>query len=296
MAEIENIAIRQQEWADNERKVRNDHYPNYVIYINANLMTPLSSSSKNAFNDADGGELKDGKYPAKMKSLLSSSALAVNFFEYWKQRLTERKSIMPLVQAFQTLGFDLNEITDIIFEQKESLLPKDYKIDDFPKNPNIDVEIIGENITLAIESKFTEPYRSHSFSMRPAYISKDNLVRDRFEKDFPKLYAFATGKGRSFKHLDWPQLIKHTLGLANSKKKYKLVLLWYKEPQAPRTRSYKAKIMEKEILKFSDNNDVAAKFSAHTYQELFGALELTCGKLDEHQTYLKYLRERYFSK
>lgn len=313
MAEIENILARQKRWSG--QKPRDKKYAqarktddvHYLESYGLNLFQPLCPNSHEAFSQGDGGELKDktaknGRYiPAKMKSLLSSSALAVNIFEYWHQRLSKGEDVEPLLQALKSLGYDLKEIKSIHFEKQFPIIDtKDASLrDDFPKDPNIDIVIEGLDFVLAIESKFTEPYGSHVFSIRDAYISKDNDVRRSFELRFPQLYAFATGAGLAFKRLDWPQLTKHFLGLENScediyKKKYQLALFWYKEPKAPRTQSDKPKKMDDEIREFSNIAEIKDKFSATTYQDFFEDLKTTCCGLSEHDEYITYLRDRYF--
>jgi hypothetical protein len=71
----------------------------YLSALDYNLFQQLSTVAKSAFNRGSGSELLDTPTrPAKMKALHSSSALAVNVFDYWT---TVDSS--PLARAFADL-------------------------------------------------------------------------------------------------------------------------------------------------------------------------------------------------
>lgn len=79
------IRRRQQAWAAAKvPESRREGYPDYLTPYGANLfLGGIQGEVLKGYQNADGGELKDGRRPAKMSSLLSSSALAVNFFNAW---------------------------------------------------------------------------------------------------------------------------------------------------------------------------------------------------------------------
>ena len=56
----------------------------YTQNRNDNFFLPPSLETVNDFKNANGQEFGNGIDPGKIKALHSSSALAVNFFEYWK--------------------------------------------------------------------------------------------------------------------------------------------------------------------------------------------------------------------
>lgn len=77
------------------------------------------------------------------------------------------------------------------------------------------------------------------------------------------------------------------LGLATQKKPWHLLLVWFDDS------SPAAKGMHQEIVRFQELLGIdAPRFSAITYQELWGRLQGRLG--DEHGQYRRYLQERYF--
>src|SRR5690349_5768599 len=85
--------------------------PSYVAELQDNLfLRPINRETANEFEAGDGAELHDnGGRPAKMRALVSSSALAVNFFDAWRHA---NKS--PLASALQLSS----PITHLCFEFK----------------------------------------------------------------------------------------------------------------------------------------------------------------------------------
>ncbi len=173
MATVDIIKRKQHDWADEKgipidkddyielldlraKKVERD-----LKEINRNIFKGLGPDSIDEITKGDGNELKDTK--AKFKALHSSTALAVNVFQYWK-RNNEKLSIL-----MKALGIDSPERYDNIkFEQKPK---KPEGIDG--NRPNIDVLINEKGNTdtpvIAIESKFTETYNKKEKSIKPAY-------------------------------------------------------------------------------------------------------------------------------
>jgi hypothetical protein len=86
---------------DQERWARAQGYAvdarGYLKTVELNLREPLSARARAAFDAGDGGELSDSRSrPAKMRALHSSSALAVNVFDYWTAH-----DPAPLAKALQ---------------------------------------------------------------------------------------------------------------------------------------------------------------------------------------------------
>ena len=84
------IRALQSRWA---QKIACDHTrPDYADTVSSNLfLTRLNSDTEGEFSRADGAELQDaGGKPAKMRALMSSSALAVNFFDSWRHAKSHR--------------------------------------------------------------------------------------------------------------------------------------------------------------------------------------------------------------
>ena len=91
MNPYEEVKKAQQDWA---RSMGISFDPRgYVLNVEANLQQPLSTQARQSFERGAGSELS-----GHMRALHSSSALAVNFFDYWMDR--ERA---PLLWA---LGID----------------------------------------------------------------------------------------------------------------------------------------------------------------------------------------------
>lgn len=84
MSGKEYIKLKQKMWAKKNNISLLQAPEGYVENLNDNLFEPLLVDVKNAFDNGNGGELKSiGNRPPKMKALHSSSAIGVNFFQYW---------------------------------------------------------------------------------------------------------------------------------------------------------------------------------------------------------------------
>jgi len=58
----------------------------YLPCVEDNLFRPMSPGARTTFDRGSGSELKDRNgVPAKMRAVHSSSALAVNVFDYWSE-------------------------------------------------------------------------------------------------------------------------------------------------------------------------------------------------------------------
>jgi len=214
----------------------------------------------------------------------SSSALAVNVFDYWRKR-------SEVGQLAKALGYG-RQFLELRFERRYAT--------GFGSTPaNIDVVLSdGQGKLVAIESKFAEPFAG-GITGKPrtlpgAYVAKTDRARARWVK-LPgclKLSEGIVGGSETFARLDAPQLLKHALGLTRAAAEvvdFELVLLWYAPPQNPPYAE--AQQMTNEIERFASRIAGDIRFRAITYQELFARLSKTA---TSHPAYIQYLRDRYF--
>lgn len=283
MNAYEYILAKQIQWALNHEiplmgSKGNRERPVYTEKLEDNLFQPLIPEIEKCFKDADGGELT-GK-PSKMQAVHSSSALAVNIFQYWKK-------INQVSEISYACGFcrKITQISkDIIFEVK---YPIDKK---FQYSPNIDVVIKNDSASqhkvFAIECKFTEAYsnRKHS-GLKKEYLELD------IWKDLPKLRNLAVSispEDNHFHYLYPAQLIKHILALKKrfGKTGFRLLYLWY-DAFGYEGAKHREEISEFiEVIK-SDN----IYFHALSYQELI--VKLADNFRDTHREYIEYITSRY---
>jgi hypothetical protein len=234
----------------------------------------LNPETHNELLHGDGNEFGEpGKRP-KIAALHSSSALAINVFDYWRHR--EKSAIgasLPRPAGAR--------IKQLLFEQK------------FPtgiSRPNIDVVVEWDGAgMLAIESKFTEWMgNSGRKALKDAYFpNTKELWKAAGLPDAQRAAEQYLQVG--FDHLDVPQLLKHMLGLAHTcrERPWALLLLWHRinEEMAP--------AMENEISQFQQllGKD-CTRFVTMTYQELWQ--QLVAGIGSGHEQYVTYITARYF--
>jgi len=242
------------------------------------LLRKLNSETEAEFANADGSELRDsGNRPAKMRALISSSALAVNFFDSWRD----------VPKGLLTNALKLQEpIASLRFEYKCD--EKKYPVR--PHSPNLDLLLtLADGQRIGIESKFVEPYRNSGsgYSLPPKYFppglghwSNARLLRAQ---------SIANEIRGRWKYLDVPQLLKHMLGLRSEQPEsvVQLIYLWYD------TGFDDAKAHRAEVEQFSNSiaGDVV-RFRAISYQELFKSLRESGP--DSSPRWAAYLSERYF--
>lgn len=293
MGSAANIRNRQIEWG--EKKGIPCDKDKRCSRLEGNLcLQKIHPKTRHEFERGDGGELKrrGGREP-NMHSLFSSAALACNFFDYW--RGVENAS--PLAEALKFY----TQIIDIKFEEK-------FEHGLCSKRPNIDVVLTGPNRTiLAIESKFTEPFdgSKNSKVVGPSYFSDgrevDNGRWSQLGLSGCQALAESLRQKHCYKHLDAAQLLKHMLGLANSKgtgkpmryEEWTLFYLWF-NPGGPEADRHEEEIEQFTKAVRRDDGKVGdhGEFRTTTYQKLFGKLSR---KLDDsHEEYREYLAQRYF--
>lgn len=250
----------------------------YVSSLGDNLWQPLSPRTLKAFEDGDGSELRDGLHrPAKMRALHSSSALAVNFFDYWSDR-----DATPLLSAFGLEG----PAEPIAFERQ------------FPtglegNSPNLDLAVkLASGTTVAIESKFSEwltPKSPKKKAFKPKYFPPNRELWA--DVALPACQSLANDINVGHDHyqfLDVPQLLKHSLGLATQLSgQFALYYMYFYWPCPEHERHCD------EISRFDDRVGLEVQFRAVTYQDIFSSLQRFRNSIDP--SYLGYLRSRYFS-
>ena len=244
----------------------------YVSDVEDNLRKPLSDRARNAFERGAGSELE-----GHMKALHSSSALAVNFFDYWTDG-----DKTPLLRA---LGIDADGAKSLDFEAK------------FPTGllgtaPHLDVAItLNSGFVIAIECKFTEPLqrstRGKAGFASSYFLSSGGLWKQRGLPQCQRLAEELHKKRLRFEYLDPGQLLKHALGLATQcGDKFSLYYLYY-DSSGERSEAHK-----REIENFTDHVGDEVGFKSLTYQELFHKLRIS-GQADPG--YMDYLELRYFN-
>lgn len=232
----------------------------------------LSPATRAEFDRADGREFGNRSGRAKIAAPHSSSALAVNVFDYWRDRDNRLLS--------GALG--LSTPLRIRFEQR-------FPTGVGPRSPNIDVIIThGADECLAVESKFCEPFASRA---KGTIQDKYFVGEPRWTKaGLPGAQQAAEGlrSRNEFRLLDAAQLLKHMLGLAQQKRPWKLLLLWY----APSSEAEST--MNEEFRRFTSIlEDDAPRLSIDSYQDLWRRLRPLLSR--EHAPYAEYLDSRYFA-
>ena len=258
------------------------------VRLENNLFRPMNSDTFDEFKKGDGDELG-----GKMHALNSSSALACNFFDYWRHV----KDASSLADALSVA-----DVRGLCFEQK------------FPtglsgNSPNLDVVFqVSDDSLLAIECKFTEPYSgdiAKKNRLANSYFlhkngQKKELWGDKELHGCQDVAQQLREEELCYHHLYAAQLLKHMLGLANSKNKqfkrydkWEILYLWF-DSTGKAVEHHRQEIDE--FIKAVGNNDgvvgAGGKIRVMTYQKLFEKLSK---KLDaSHEEYREYLAQRYF--
>lgn len=252
----------------------------YLNTVDVNLRQPLSEESRLAFSRGDGGELLDtSKKRAKMRALHSSSALAVNVFDFWTRRDARR-----LLDALDVGGMD-RSISGMEFEAR---LPTGVGV--IP--PNLDVLIsLADGHLIGIESKFTEwMKRKKAPAIQRRYFAENGSAWSSAGLARCHALALAINAGTiNFHFLDAPQLLKHALGLAREAARrggsFSLCYVYFDVPGSPSAEHLN------EIKHFMSAVGTELGFHALSYQILLATLR---HEVDESETaYHEYLRDRY---
>ena len=240
----------------------------YTAALEDNLFQPLHPLTHAEFAGGKGEELGRDGVPGKMQSLISSSALACNIFDPWRdQGIGELGRALGIGPSYQVRGFEATHPTG---------LPG--------TPPHLDLELAALGLpVVGIESKFTEPYRRVKNAFRPSYFGATAVWTQ-----MPRALDLAgrvVNTTESFQHLHVAQLIKHALGLQRSfgSGGFILYYLWY------RTIGSEGDRHADEIDRFQGLIDGEFDFRHLTYQELL--LSLTDGP----PGWLEYVRGRYIN-
>ena len=269
---LDIIKARQQAWA--QRSGRALDQDGYCACADDNMFQPLSGDARNDFERGGGGALGTPDSRGKIQAVHSSSALACNWFDYWRDR-----DFGVLSTAF--------EVPDpFVTLRLEAHVPTGMRGAD----ANLDVLLTTADGSLfAIESKFTEPYTPAAAKsvLKSQYFAQN---RSRWtEVGLPGCQVVAdrlrTGQ-HDFAVLDVAQLLRHMLALARTGTRWTLCCLWY-DMSGTVADTHRA-----DLHTFTEQiGSDAAHFTALTYQELFVRMEQLVGV--EHAGYMTYLRERY---
>ena len=256
--EITGEVDRQRLWAQRhgfEIALSGDRYANPAEA----LMAELHPATRAELGEGAGKELN------RLSHLWSSSCLAVNVFEAWR----EDPEPLGLV-----LDADL-EVNSLEFESKQPTGLGGI-------SPHLDVLLSGKGPTVGIECKFLEMYSTATNQFSDSYFERPGLWKQiPAARDLARRIA---NEEETFRWLAAAQLLKHALGLStNQPDGFRLLLVWY------RIDGPTADAIAAEIERFSAAiGDI--HFSALTYQELVRSLK----RFDEPRPgYFAYLADRH---
>lgn len=275
MASRDRLIEEQRAWAHSQNLLPDSR--SYLPTLQANLFQPLSVNARSAFDKGSGSELVGrGTRPAKMRALHSSSALAVNVFDYWSTR--------DAGLLLSCLG-EQGAVCDIKFEEQFGTA-----LGGIP--PNLDLYLSSnDGLSIGVESKFAE-WLTSTPKNKPAFKEKYFLNgRDYWsEQQLPLIQEFAASIQRgaeAFRYLDVAQLLKHVLGLTSVLNNRFTLLYLYCDFPGPESAVHSS-----EIVRFMEGLKGEIDFRTMTYQELFGRLAVAAE--GTHQSYIEYLGTRYF--
>ena len=272
---VEIIRNRQRAWAANQGIVTDAR--GYTVSLGSNLYSPLLPETRMALESARSRELRDTAGQGRMRALDSSSALLVNFFEYW---------LNGGVQEIASMCGAAHPMTAMRFLPVYSS-----PLGDNSPRAHIDLEFTGTGPPLMVLSRFTETY----FRFNNRNFGEPHLMDPPLWTELPRCGSLARQIGRedsvraSYAYLDAPRLLKHIVGLSSKcgVKGFQLLYLWYDFPSGEAERH------REEISRFTDLVQDEVLFMPKTYQEIFDTMRLHPGV---NPKYVSYLYERYFLK
>lgn len=284
---MKSIIDNQNEWANKHNKPCRK---GYLGCYQENLFLQLDGEDYCSFKKGNGNELEDKNgEKAKMRALISSSALCVNFFLYLKQN-----GLLP--SFLKSTGIHFEKVIKGEFEKKLETGASSAKA-------NLDFYIVCDNQVVGVESKFTEHYCNNHAPLKQSYLEKKNewRLKDKYSKPFPHLanwinewkldeYSYKgktyTGRFSPFEYLDVAQLIKHLFALNNdASKPYILIYIHYDIP-CNEINKHKDEIDTFDSYLKEDN----VNFISISYQSIFSKLK---EELHAHTEYLSYMKSRY---
>lgn len=269
---LSGVEHAQRHWARNSGLQVDDR--GYLTDVEQNLFGGLSAAVKAEFEQADGAELVDrDDRPAKMRSVISSSALAMNVFQHWKLN-----DPAPIGRALDLPA----AATSIAFEQR-------MRTGAGGTPPNLDVVInTADRGIVGVESKFTEwmtRKTGQAASMAPYFRKPETLWGRAGLTECEWLARDISDGKKTFQYLDAPQLLKHILGLHNQKARpWALLYVWYD------AEGDTGDVHRDELGDFGARVGGELSFRAVSYQSLAQSLAV---EAQPSPDYLAYLRVRY---
>jgi hypothetical protein len=215
----------------------------YLDHYSENVISTISVEDfKTDLENGDGNELY-----GKFQALHSSSALAVNFFGFFKKNLNK----------FEVFG-----VTDFKKSQFEKKLPTGMR-----RSPNLDFYLENETYVIGFESKFLETLSQKKPEISNAY--SDGLLSKIDEGFIEIINHYRENNAKSC--LDIAQLIKHSVGLIRNKgnKKAKLIYIYWEPLNSHEFIEYKRH--KKELVEFSERIKCVKGIEFHhtTYLEFY---------------------------
>lgn len=237
----------------------------YLKNIKSNLLEGIELNLfEEDYRKGSGNELE-----SKFMAIHSSAALVVNNFAILKK----------LGSRFKFLNFD--NIEQICFEKQcpSGLLGTP---------PNLDVFLENNSTVIGIESKFTETLTKKKVNFSSSYNS------DKLSYLSPKWFEIIEKYNNQTFYLDIAQLIKHSIGLINYKrkkfpnKKIVLIYLYWLPVNHNDFENYKSHLNE--LSNFIDNiKNTEIEFIAMSYLDLWNEWS----KDDLIKEHLLKIKERY---
>ncbi len=249
----------------------------YFASWEENLHRPLSSQALAAFRRGSGNELQDVENrAAKMRAAHSSSALVVNVFDYWSGSAERVLSALGLPAGGKSVSFEAQFPTGL---------------EGGPANLDVCVERADGSL-VGVESKFTEwltPKPASKEYFKPKYFPADKKVWESLGlRGAQRLAEDVHARAKHFRYLDAPQLLKHALGLATSKRAFELYYLYYD------CAGRESDVHQTEIQDFRSCVGEDFPFHVGTYQEAYARIREQAAESDA--AYLAYLDARYFGR
>lgn len=232
------------------KKANKPNLNGYVLDNSNNLIDGVDVDLfQNDLMQGSGNELKN-----KFNALYSSCALAVNNFAFVKKHLAD----------FTFLNY--SDFNNAIFERHFNT-----GLGGTP--PNLDFAIENDDTVIAFESKYLEPLDTTEAVFTESY-NKDNL---KYLDDF--WFSLIKKYQNKYLYLDVAQLIKHSIGLINFKRKTKkniiLVYIYWVPDNYDEYSEYLKH--SKELVEFSNslNNYSDLRFESLTYNQFWDSYDNT---------------------
>ena len=209
---VDLIKKRQQAWA--HRRQHTLDKDGYCGCADDNIYQGVSEAARNDLTRGGGGELGAEGERGKFQATHSSSALACNWFDYWRER------------DFGVLSAAFDVPTPFVTLRLEAHVPTGMRGAD----ANLDVLLTtADGWLFAIESKFTEPYAPAAKPvLKPQYFSHNRSRWSDVGLAGCQIVAEQVRIGQhGFRVLDVAQLLKHMLALGRTGNRWTLCALWY---------------------------------------------------------------------